>query len=1855
VSLKSCLAKFKKDAISEEDRRALQANVRKGMTETEAVDAAIEAARAELNGVLDKIEAAGGTIRKVAEDRRPPKHAEWDGPPRSRERVARRSPGRTDGEQGELFTAEDARPGTNAKQLALSNELLREWADRAARGTKKIKTLVAAFDTSFRTDHAASLLGYNLNDAKEFALLAQVFRDPRYETLRYFFTDKNGVVIAETGVSARLPGGAQAWPAGASEQWLVDTFKRTKADGIRLLHNHPSGRSNWSQADLNITRKIAAVLRVPVEHVIIDSNEYSVLKVASDGVLEDGSEASIPLKELGPDKMLKPKGRRNLKPFLGRELFGPRDVAKLAQELKRGSSRAYVTVLGLSARHDVRAIGDIKVAGIKSFDELSLALHDFGLQHGSPAIVVVGVDPEAAVSDRAVYGKLIKDGYLLDVVDAAGHSLAERFGYASGGKTLGRIELLDTEEVGSAKPFGEARAREPLEDRRRPAPERVENKAQRELALEAAQRDLDELINPHTTETSAFKRWFGKSKVVDSKGKPLVVYHGTAARTDFAAFEESADVGFHFGTAKAAADRLGLYPDTKRGTQIKHARVIPVYLSIKNPLRMDDLSDWEGGEVIKELQRLEIITGDEAVALHRKMRDVAEGDIPHLDVELFRELLEAKGYDGVVYKNETEGIELRPFDFTIDDVEVRGPNHKLSTPWEAFRPDGTRLTGSSSEEGLQERLKDLFEHGDTVETDSWIALRSTQIKSAIGNKGTFSNEQDAIDLASGPPSKSGMSGGPGARYVEMYRYKGAPGAPTRSKLREGELEIPAEPIRAQHVMELFQRLFKVKIYEGKPFKIRNALGFFRPKNYEVRNKYRNDLEVAAHEVFHWLDRTYPSIRKLYHMRRYADELKGVSYDETKLHEGFAEFGRLFMTQEPEAIERLPTFYEAFVKEARDAGILDKLEQVQKLMHQWYLQGAESRARSKIGKGGMPVMQRLQKMADGFIDRALASSLDARQAAKVIERETRGKEAFADAAMSPYKSIRLLGGVRSTINTWLNYGTLKWTPEGDLERNGVGLKQIFEPIADVFDEAMGYFVALRADELRVHSKENLLSKDETTALIERAKKTGKLEQIQRAHSQYQQYVKRLLSFAVQSGILDPKTKAVWEEMYQNYVPFYRVAEKFGSLDPRMAGGTQGGLFRKLTGGTANINDVFENITLNTALVVHASMKNVAMRQLFAAIESSPVGQRYAVRIGDDTELRKVGIAQVQRVLNEFAKAAADKYHETDEADQATRIEYGQMAMLARKLARRDPDQGQLTMGDVMQQAKFFFTGRPPQIPDKQMVLVRGEPVWFQIGDPMLWDMLTDMNYHEPIGLTERILGIAKRTLTRGVTASPEFQFANILRDTFNAFTMSKGGQLPIIDALKAIKDIWTESPAYVDFLANGGGFGNATGDEAKKLRVQMGATGRRRLLAAPAEVLDFWDKWGQSFELATRLAEYKRVRAKGATRREAAFQGREISTDFSMRGHSALARFASISIPFFNARLQGLYRIEREINEKRGRQSPFRGERALTYATRALSGLTLPSLLIYWFLNRGDDDYEELGEEIKSLNTVVPGPDGTMILIPRPFETGALFQEVPIRLLRYYEKRDGEELVDAMMFMIANTFNFNPTPQLVQPPLRVMLNQQWNGLPVVPRSLENVEPREQFQPATADTYKRVGEAFNVSPLKLRALWEGYTGTIGAYAVAASDALLQAPDTSGAEPSRSLSQYPLFRRFMREQPYVNTSFENRFYELMDEVTVVVDTARKMRREARADDLDDYLGDAERAALFAISGPTTANRELAADLNAQMRALRSDPALSAEEKAEQIAELQAEQNALFRQSVEAFDAALLEEARRALEQGR
>lgn len=137
-----------------------------------------------------------------------------------------------------------------------------------------------------------------------------------------------------------------------------------------------------------------------------------------------------------------------------------------------------------------------------------------------------------------------------------------------------------------------------------------------------------------------FERWFGDSKVVDQADRPKMMYHGTDAEEDFTRFEFTEDVGFHFGPPETANARLAQIEASD------HARIIPVYLSIKNPLRLPDLMTWGPGDVILAL-------GDAGVLSKRRTRELLdEGYFDEVD---FRRVLESKEYDGVVYRNSTEG------------------------------------------------------------------------------------------------------------------------------------------------------------------------------------------------------------------------------------------------------------------------------------------------------------------------------------------------------------------------------------------------------------------------------------------------------------------------------------------------------------------------------------------------------------------------------------------------------------------------------------------------------------------------------------------------------------------------------------------------------------------------------------------------------------------------------------------------------------------------------------------------------------------------------------------------------------------------------------------------------------------------------------------------------------------------------------------------------------------------------------------------------------------------------------------------------------------------------------------------
>ena len=171
-----------------------------------------------------------------------------------------------------------------------------------------------------------------------------------------------------------------------------------------------------------------------------------------------------------------------------------------------------------------------------------------------------------------------------------------------------------------------------------------------------------------------FARWFDGSQVVDAAGVPVVVMHGTWF--NFSEFEDSEDIGFHFGSSEAANARLKSWQDDD-GSGTDGANVMPVYLAITNPLRLPDLHTWDSDDVAAALRGAGLITDVEA-------DELAEFN----DRVLVAKILKAHGYDGIVYDNKTEG-------------------------------------GG----------------------DSYIALDSCQVKSAIGNSGLFdAGSSDVADV-----------------------------------------------------------------------------------------------------------------------------------------------------------------------------------------------------------------------------------------------------------------------------------------------------------------------------------------------------------------------------------------------------------------------------------------------------------------------------------------------------------------------------------------------------------------------------------------------------------------------------------------------------------------------------------------------------------------------------------------------------------------------------------------------------------------------------------------------------------------------------------------------------------------------------------------------------------------------------------------------------------------------------------------------------------------------------------------------------------------------------------------------------
>ena len=182
-----------------------------------------------------------------------------------------------------------------------------------------------------------------------------------------------------------------------------------------------------------------------------------------------------------------------------------------------------------------------------------------------------------------------------------------------------------------------------------------------------------------------FRNWFKGSKVVDSNGKPLVCFHGT--KITFDSFRPLS----HFGTINASNNFVfSDYDeyDIENASDLydRKDNITPVYLSIKNPLKMEDenFHSWTLGF---DMYAQGFITYNELLDVYDNKRQGKNLDrelqqiinvllkfTPNLEIDKinfakyftdgscelntkkFISIFKKKGYDGMVYKNKAEDI-----------------------------------------------------------------------------------------------------------------------------------------------------------------------------------------------------------------------------------------------------------------------------------------------------------------------------------------------------------------------------------------------------------------------------------------------------------------------------------------------------------------------------------------------------------------------------------------------------------------------------------------------------------------------------------------------------------------------------------------------------------------------------------------------------------------------------------------------------------------------------------------------------------------------------------------------------------------------------------------------------------------------------------------------------------------------------------------------------------------------------------------------------------------------------------------------------------------------------------------------
>lgn len=840
------------------------------------------------------------------------------------------------------------------------------------------------------------------------------------------------------------------------------------------------------------------------------------------------------------------------------------------------------------------------------------------------------------------------------------------------------------------------------------------------------------------------------------------------------------------------------------------------------------------------------------------------------------------------------------------------------------------------------------------------------------------------------------------------------------------------------------------------------------------------------------------------------------------------------------------------------------------------QRIKDRIAEALDRGGLKVRQ-------GMVDRyAALFELDKKaQGEEVVEHNTR---------MSSWVLAKMSHAADGALSALMSFGRIKFSDgvvqlQNDQDESG-GLMGVLSKLGSgvEVERFMGWIAANRSAKLSAEGRENLFTEEEIAAGIDLNKgetAEGKQREAlyEEVFAEFQQYRDDVLKIAQESGIISEDNYDMWKDEF--YVPFYRVMEEQDTNGPRMSGGlSRQQAYKKLKGGSQELNDLLENTLLNFQHLLSSSLKNNAASQ---AVDNAV----------------KVGIAE------QTSESARDKKASTFVLEGGEKRWYNISDPLVFESLTSLNDPGTSSFSrKMMRSFKRIFTSFITSSP--QFMVANG------IRDTLHAMAIGNLSYNGfknfAGGLKDYGSPVHKGKLKGQMMATgASFSFGHVYGSgDADALHAELERTIKGAKVLRNPKDVTGMIRQAWDFYS---GFGDSA-ENSNRTSMYKQNLDKGELYAAfqARDLMDFSSHgaWPAVRFLVDTVP---------------FLNARLIGLDRMYRGGVK---------PTANVIKQMLGGEEASMTDKQAAQRFAIVTGALTAASIAL-----------YLHNKDDEEFQKLEDWQRDMYWYVRVGDSAYF-IPKPFEIGAIATVAERGLEQMVDDtKDGKLFLERMGHVVTDTFAFNPVPQMFKPVLDVYANKSsFTGRDIETMGMDRLSKVNRYRAGTTDGARYISQALEstvgqvsqnmvISPVQADYLIQQYLGWVGTMGATTID-IISKQARGHDDPAKDWSEYQPFRRFFKDTSNPGyTRYGTEFYDTIRETNRVyadIKHLRKIGEEAAAAELA-----AENGSKLRVRSVLNKARKTLSNLNTRSKMIQRNSKLSATEKRQRLDAIQKQRNTI------------------------